>query len=399
MQTKLTKRTLDAECAKGIDLRINDTELRGFHAKLTASGNCAFYLYYRTQTGTERRPKIGNYPELSPEAARNIAKDWLAEVRSGGDPSGTRRDARNTMTISGLCDRYIEEHAKPHKKPSSVAADRQLIRAYLDPAFGHIKVPDLTRTEVERFKIGRQSTPFTANRCLALLSHMMSLAVAWEIRIENPVRGIKRFRENRRDRYFDGDELRHIDRALTEGERQGTFLPGVILAIRLLALTGCRLGEILGLHWSDIDFMRRAFLIRDAKAGARTQTVGAPVLALLADRKPNTDGWVVEGAAPGKPLSRNTLEKSWQRIRVKAGLSNARLHDFRHTVATTAAQGGANAFTLRDLLGHKTLAMTARYVSSVPEQQRSVADKVAESVSAAMSKSPAEIIPLSPKVA
>jgi hypothetical protein len=249
MQTKITKRALDAERAKGIDLRINDTELRGFHAKLTAKGGCAFYLYYRTPTGTERRPKIGSYPELSPEAARNIAKDWLAEVRSGGDPSGARQEARSAMTISAMCKRYIEEHAEPHKKPSSLAADRQLIRTYIDPTLGHIKVQELTRAEVERFKIGRQSTPFTANRCLALLSHMMSFAVAWGIRPENPVRGVKRFREKRRDRYFNADELRRIDEALSEGEQKNDFLPGVILAVRLLALTGCRLGEIIGLRW------------------------------------------------------------------------------------------------------------------------------------------------------
>ena len=399
MQTKITKRTLDAERAKKIDLRINDTELRGFHAKLTANGKCALYLYYRTPTGTERRPKIGNYPGLCPEEARNIAKDWLAEVRNGGDPSGARQDARNAMTVAALCDRYIEEHAKPHKKPSSLAADQQLIRAYLNPMLGRIKVRELTRADVERLKMARQATPFTANRCLALLSHMLSLAVAWDIRPDNPVRGVKRFREHRRDRYFSGQELRKIEEALIEGERQGAFLPGVILTIRLLALTGCRVGEIIGLRWADVDLARRAFSIRDAKAGARTQTVGARVLALLAPLKPDCDGWVVEGRKSGQKLSRNTLERGWARLRDLAGLSNARLHDFRHTAATYAAQGGANAFMLRDLLGHKTLAMTARYVSSVPEQQRSVADKVAETVSAAMSRASAEIVPLPPKAA
>ena len=399
MPDKITKRTLDAALARKADTTIRDRDIAGFHAKVGAHGRAGFHLYYRTSSGTERRPKIGDYPAMAPEAARQIAKDWLARVRLGEDPSGKRRAARSAITITDLCDKYLTEHVEPHKKQSSIDSDKQLIKACIRPSLGRIKVPDLTRADVEKFKLDRTATKISANRSLALLSHMMTMAVVWGLRPDNPVKGIKRFPEVRRDRYYSADELRRIHETLTECERNKTVRSGVILAIRLLALTGCRLGEIIRLRWSDVDFARRAFLIRDAKAGARVQTVGAPVLALLKDLQPKNDGWVVEGMKPDKPLDKFALEHNWKRIRALAGLTNARLHDFRHTVATTAANGGANAFMLRDLLGHKTLAMTARYVSSVPEQQRSVADKVAEAVSAAMTRPPAEIVQLPPKVA
>jgi len=373
MPDKITKRTLDAALARKEAATIRDRDIPGFHAKVGSQGRAGFHLYYRTSNGTERRPKIGDYPAMAPEAARQLAKDWLARVRLGEDPSGERRAARSATTISDLCDTYLTEHVEPHKKQSSIDSDKQLIKAVIKPALGRIKVPELTRANVEKFKLDRAATPISANRGLALLSHMMSMAVVWGLRPDNPVKGIKRYREVQRDRYYTPDELRRIHETLADCEKNNTVRAGVILAIRLLALTGCRLSEIIRLRWSDVDFERRAFLIRDAKAGARAQTVGAPVLALLKDLQPKNDGWVVWG--------------------------KKRLHDFRHTVATTAAQGGANAFMLRDLLGHKTLAMTARYVSSVPEQQRSVADKVAEAVSAAMTRPPAEIVQIPQKVA
>lgn len=393
MKTKITKRILDAELAKGAVVKINDTDVRGFHAKITAGGSCAFYLFYRTGSGTERRPKIGSYPDLTPEAARNIAKDWLAIVRGGGDPSGDRQEARKASTIADLCDRYIKEHSKPHKKPRSIAADEQLIRANIKPALGHIKVQDLTRAQVVQFKVAREKTPFAANRCLALLSHMMSLAIVWDIRPDNPIKGVQRFKEKQRDVYFSAEELAKIHETLNRFEQEKLAIPGVLLAIRLLALTGCRCGEILALRWEDIDFGRGLFSIKDAKAGGRQQSVGAPVLAMLQPLA-RKSGWVVEAAADGGQLSANTLATGWKRIRSKAGLPKARLHDFRHTVATMAAQGGANAFVLRDLLGHKTIAMTARYVSSVQTQQRTVADQVADQIAAAMARPGAEIVQL-----
>src|SRR4051812_40135591 len=142
--------------------------------------------------------------------------------------------------------------------------------------------------------------------------------------------------------------------------------------------------------------MRALSGLEDAKAGARTVTLNDAALETLAELPRDSD-WVVGGAKAGKPLSAGTLEHSFQRIRERAGIPDARLHDLRHTVGTYAAQTGANAFLVRDLLGHKTLAMTGRYVERATDPQRAVSDRIGERISAAMSGQSAEVVPLSKK--
>jgi len=100
------------------------------------------------------------------------------------------------------------------------------------------------------------------------------------------------------------------------------------------------------------------------------------------------------GASDG-PVKRDAMEKAWQRIRVTCGFEDARLHDLRHTVGTVAGQGGANAFMVRDLLGHKSLAMTDRYVNRAADPVKVLSNRVASEISAAMAGRPkAHIVPI-----
>jgi integrase len=110
------------------------------------------------------------------------------------------------------------------------------------------------------------------------------------------------------------------------------------------------------------------------------------------------DGYVIRGLDPSKPLPVSTAEKAWQRLRERAGIPDGRLHDLRHTAGTFAALAGANAFAVRDLLGHRTLAMTGRDVERAADMVRATADAVSARVAAALNASkctPAEVVNLS----
>ena len=85
-----------------------------------------------------------------------------------------------------------------------------------------------------------------------------------------------------------------------------------------------------------------------------------------------------------RPLSKTAIEAAWQRIRTAAKLEDVRLHDLRHTVGTYAGQSGANAFLVRDLLRHKNLAMTGRYVNRADDPVRSLSDQVGERIAAGL---------------
>ena len=210
----------------------------------------------------------------------------------------------------------------------------------------------MTRDDVINLHRSMRATPRQANHVLAVLSKMFHLAELWRIRPDgtNPCRHVKRYAEVQRERFLSEAELARLGAALAEAENSARELPGVVAAIRLLALTGCRLGEILGLRWADVDFAAGALHIRDAKAGGRVQTIGALALALL-DGLPRTSEWVVFSTSRDKPLPTSTIEGSWGRLRHRAGVEDARLHDLRHTVGTYAGQAGANAFLVRDKLG------------------------------------------------
>ena len=106
-------------------------------------------------------------------------------------------------------------------------------------------------------------------------------------------------------------------------------------------------------------------------------------------------GYVVHDLDPALPLRASKAEHAWDRLRKRAGITNARLHDLRHTAGTLAGGTGANAFVVRDLLGHLTLAMTGRYVH--PAGVWATADKVSKHVAAALNAGtapPAEIVEL-----
>jgi integrase len=219
---------------------------------------------------------------------------------------------------------------------------------------------------------------------LAYLRKALSLACSeWELRQDNPAKGITLFPEKRRERFFNDQELRAIGTALSAFEAEGSTLPGAIRAIRLLALTGMRLSEVIGLQWAWIDFDCGCVRLPDAKAGARTVPLGGSALVYLSEIE-RTGAYVCYGTHPAAPVSLKTVKRFWPRVRDRAELSGARMHDFRHTVGTFSAMTGANAFVVRDVLGHKDLATTDRYVAKVVDPARKAADQVANRIASAM---------------
>jgi len=127
-------------------------------------------------------------------------------------------------------------------------------------------------------------SPYRANRCLAVLRKMLSLAHReWELRDDNPAIGIKPFPEQRRERFFGPDELKAIGRWLAKVEQDGSEHRAFILATRLMLLTGMRLGEVASAHWLDVDLSANLIRLRDAKTGPRTVPLNSQAVAFLAN--------------------------------------------------------------------------------------------------------------------
>jgi integrase len=384
---KLTKRGIEALGTPARDLTVFDDDLAGFGLRLKPSGSRSYLIQYRNRGGRTRRLTLGPYGRLTPQEARDLAVQLLAAVDRGEDPSEQRFAALRAPTLEEFAERYLAEHAATKKKPSSVTADRKLLRRFILPAFGKRKMGDISRAEVARLHASLASTPYQANRVLALLSWMFNLAERWGLRPEasNPCRHVARYRENQRHRFLSGEELARLGGVLANAERQGLAVP--VAAVRLLMLTGCRLGEVLHLRWSEVDVEHRCLRLTDSKTGPKVVPLGAAALELLASlpRQPDNP-YVLPGRRSGGP--RNTLQSAWQHLRRLADLPEVRLHDLRHTFASRGVAAGHGLPVLGAILGHHKPATTARYAHLADDPLRAAADDIAGEIAAALNGRP-----------
>ncbi|HEX6956815.1 MAG TPA: integrase arm-type DNA-binding domain-containing protein, partial [Ferrovibrio sp.] len=227
-----------------------DDEVTGFGVRVTAAGAIAFVLRYVFH-GQEHRITIGKHPDLTPSAAREIAIGMRGAIVDGRDPLTARIQAREAPTVAILCADYMARHAEPKKRPASISNDRRMIEGVIKPKLGAKKVAIVSRRDIDELHQSMKDAPYQANRVLALLSKMFSLAVAWGWRPNNPAKGVERFQEHKRDRWLNADEIARLAKALDKHESQR-----VANAIRLMLLTGARSGEVLAATWDQFDLER-----------------------------------------------------------------------------------------------------------------------------------------------
>jgi integrase len=444
MQAKIIKRHVDAASPELRDTFLWDTRTKGFGLKTTPAGRKVYILQYRMggRVTPVKRYTIGDRGDFTPEQARREAEKLRGEIRKGIDPAVTKRkavaDQRAAITVKQLCEQYLESSLP--KKPSTLATDKGRMARHIIPLLGSRMVRDVTLVDVRRFmvavaagktkadiKTGMRGRAIvaggkgTATRTVGLLGGIFSYAVAEGLRPDNPVRGLKRFPDKRCERFLSGEELKRLGDALLASEREwithakalarwqsgdkqqpkpsvpkGAESPVVLAGIRLLVLTGCRKSEVLTLKWDHVDFDRNCLRLPDSKTGAKVVPLGAPALALL-NELPRVEGnpYVLPGAQPGKHLI--GLPRAWERVRDRAGLTDVRLHDLRHSFASAAAAAGDSLIVIGKLLGHRDAKTTLRYAHLADDPLKAAAERVSARIAAGMARKPrhgAEIVTL-----
>jgi integrase len=387
---RITKRLADGLQAADRDYIIWDGDLPGFGVRVRPSGSKSYVVQYRAGRGRKapsRRMTIAAVSKLPPDEARGIAKRIIGDVARNDDPAAHRTRKRQEMTIREVAALYLADHVKAHNKPSWASEIELILNARILPAFATKRIGDLSRAEIKRWHSRMVASPYRANRCLAVLRKMLSLAHReWELRDDNPAIGIKPFPEKRRERFFGPEELKAIGRWLAQVERDSSEHRAFILATRLMLLTGMRLGEVTTVQWSDVDLAANLVRLQDAKSGARTVPLNSQAVAFLANVRQR--GTYVCGKAENRVMTRFDYHAFWRRLVAGTGLVNARPHDCRHTVATMGAMAGGTAFTLRDLLGHKTVAVTAGYVARTVDPVRALSEDVGGRMGPALALQP-----------
>ena len=192
------------------------------------------------------------------------------------------------------------------------------------------------------------------------------------------------------ERYLSSEEWTRLGKVLATEEQSSPFS---VAAVRLLALSGCRKSEVLSLRWSEIDFENGVLRLSESKTGAKIVPLGAPALQLLAE-VPVLDNnpFVFPGRKPGTHLA--DLFEFWKRVRCKTGLDDVRLHDLRHSFASTGAGRGESLYIIGSILGHRDAKTTQRYSHLHDDPRREAADRISSRIAAAMRGEEAEIVPL-----
>jgi integrase len=444
MRVKLTKREVDAAKRGEHDRLLWDSEVKGFGLKITPTGRKVYVLQYRMggRGSRVRRYTIGETGTFTPDKARNEAEKLRGDIRKGSDPGVAKQraiaDQRSAITVRQLCDQYLEN--PPPKKPSTLAIDRGRITRHIVPLLGSKVVRDITMGDVRRFlaavaagktrddvKTGKHGRAIveggkgTATRTVGLLGGIFSYAVSEGYRLDNPVRGVKRYPDKKVERFLSVAELKRLGDALSASEKawaahiaaitdweaggkhgpapkaaREAENPTALSAIRLLVLTGCRKSEILTLKWEHVDFGRSCLRLPDSKTGAKVVPLGAPALALLSELS-RTEGnpHVLPGTIAGNHFV--GLSRIWERVRNRAQLASVRLHDLRHSFASAGAAAGDSLLVIGKLLGHHDAKTTSRYAHLADDPLKAAADRISSAIAAAMAAGPesgAEVVPL-----
>jgi integrase len=368
-----------------------DREVPGFGARITSAGIISFVLEYRFH-GRKRRYTIGRHPELTATAARERAMQLRVGIIDGYDPLEARQQDRLEPTVNDLATEYLERHAVTHKRASSVRNDREMINNIIRPALGSLRLQAVGKRDLETLHASYKGTPYRANRVLALLSKMFSLATEWKWISDNPTRGIPRFHEDKRERWLTEQELHRFTNALDAYPDQNAAD-----ALRLLLLTGAREGEVLKADWPQFDLQRGVWTkpshhTKEKKIEHVPLSTAALDLLRKMKRKDGAAGPLFPGAN-GKP--RVTLRRPWVQICKAAGLSDVitlqgkrrtitrlkpkvRIHDLRHSFASHLVSNGVSLHIVGKLLGHTQAQTTQRYAHVADQALRDASNRMGE---------------------
>ena len=382
-----------------------DNAVIGFHARRQHSKTVSYIVVYRTAEGRQRWQTIGRHGSpWTPDLAREAAKRILGHVVDGADPAAEKQLKRRAANVAELCDLYMADaeagrlltRRKSAKKPSTIRTDKGRVERHIKPLIGRIKVAAVTREDIDGFmhavaegrtaartKTGKKrglanvrGGKGTASRTVGLLGSIFSYAIRHRMRTDNPVRGVTRFADGRRERRLSDAEYKMLGTALENAQAEQIW-PPAIATVRFLVLTGWRSGEALGLRWAEIDFARRTATLGDTKTGRSIRPLSHAACDVLRSVYPAGNDALVFAATRGDGRM-SGFPKLWARIAKLGGLpASVTPHTLRHSFASLAGDLGYSEMTIAALVGHKGRSITSRYVHAADAVLLAAADTVA----------------------
>ena len=322
--------------------------------------NNSWFIDYRTSTGQRRQEKVGSSKKL----AESVLCKRKVEIAEGKYLDVAKKEK---IRFEDFADEFINLHSKLNKK--CWKTDFHIIKI-LNRFFKGRYLFSITPKDIEYFKMQRLQekvgklrknakednrktiSPATVNRELDVLSVIFNKGIIWGKLQINPMKSVQSLKvPPGRTRFLEKEEVNKLLSNCT----------GNLKSIVTVALfTGMRFGEIIGLKWHDIDFKRDIITLLNTKNGEKRELPMNNIVknTLIGVRKHPESAYIFcyEG---GNPVY--DIRKSYSTALKNSGITNFRFHDLRHTFASQLVMSGIDLNTVRELLGHKDMAMTLRY--------------------------------------
>ena len=352
-------------------LTVSDKSCPGLSLEIRKPGGSSWRMRYSYQK-EQRCLTLGKGYQLSLDQARKIAIRIKELLKNNQDPSYSLQKIlpQSGLTFGDFIDRHYYPYIATYKKCPS--ADKTLLNNHLLPAFGKIQMIQIRRFMVMEFlqsKVKAGYKPGYCNRFLVLLNYCFSLAQKWELidLKENPIKGISLLKNvSRPERFLQKLELDELIQAVSQSPN-----PLLKYFVPFALLTGARKREILDAKWSQINFTNQTWFIPMTKSGKAltvpltSQTIEllsalkSELLSLFPEESNDSIEWLFPNPKTGKPFK--SIFNAWNTARAKAGLSDLRIHDLRHSFASALVNSGIPIYDVQKLLGHQSVKTTERY--------------------------------------
>jgi len=296
----------------------------------------------RTAIGTSRKTAITSLQKKNVEIAEGKHLDKIPSVK-----------------FEDWSKEYLQLYSKYNR---SCSKDEYNMKT-LDEAFGGKYLNKITRQDVENFNNSGSASPIVTNRRLALLRALFNRAISHKKATENPVTNIKFYPENKRLRYLNEDEIEIVLKTCTDERLK------IVLIIAIYA--GLRKTELFSLKWDDINFTQGVIRILRSKNG---ETRYVPMNSLVREALENAPR---DSKNPyifymGEKDRQKDIRKEFDKLLKVCKIKDFHFHDLRHTFASQLVMKGVDLYTVAQLLGHKSLQMTARYSHLSPDYLKKV---------------------------
>jgi integrase len=330
----------------------HDEVCRGMMLEVRRSGGKTYSLRYSDARGNIRQQKLAKEDDVTLAQARVLADKMRTQVALGDDPKVQKAELKKVPTVEEFARDSYMPHVKGYKR--SWRCDEGLFRLHILPVWGKRYMDEITLADIAKMMAEhrKEHAPGTCNRLLVHIRFMFNLALIWKTPgvKENPTAEQPFFRNsNKMQRFLTHDEAADLYREVAQSNNR--MLQYIV---PMLLLTGARKREVLDAKWEDFDVEHRSWCIPINKSGEpRYVPLSESVVALL-ESVPRLDNclWAFPNPDSRKPYA--CFFPAWNKARRKAGLSDVRVHDLRHSFASFLVNSGRTLYEVQRILGHRS---------------------------------------------